>query len=120
MQAVATAPEQAVYRALEGLGYKEGQDFFFQSSQLGGRMTRGGVVADFMLPALRLAIQVQGFYWHYSRSGQMAIDRIQEAALNSIGITVIYIDEDDALRDARFYVEEAIRGVDHSAMTRGF
>ena len=115
-----TNPEHAIYRALEQLGYKEGEDFIFQSSQLGGRMSRGGLVLDFFLPGLNLGINVQGIYWHYQRSGQLAIDRIQRAALESYGITIVYIDEDDALKNARYYVEEALRGVDHSAMTRGF
>ena len=34
--------------------------------------------------------------------------------IEGMGLTVIYIDEDDALRNALYYVQEAIRGIDHS------
>lgn len=114
-----TTPEKNVYRALQRLGYKEGEDFFFQSSQLGGRLTRGGVVLDFYLPSLNLAINVQGKYWHLGRPSQLAIDRLQKIALESIGITVIYIDEDHANENAIYYVEEALKFRDHSRVGTG-
>ena len=114
-----TEPEYRVYVALRGLGYIEDVDFIFQSSQLGGRVVRGGIVLDFYLPTLGLGINVQGAYWHYGRHGQIAIDLHQRGAAEAAGIHIVFIDEADALRNARWYVEEAIAGRDHSTMIRG-
>lgn len=112
-----TAPEYAVYQALVRLGF-EGR-FEFQSSRLGGRATHGGVVIDFYIPELHLAINVQGMYWHMERAGAIATDILQRAAIEASGIILVYIDEDDALRNAEWYVSEAIRGLDHSRVGAG-
>ena len=114
---IATYPEWLVMWALL---YKMGKkiDFEFQSAQLGGRMTKGGAVLDFYLPAYGLAINVQGEYWHYQSSRDIAVNRIQRAALEGYGITVIYIDESDLMRNPVFYVSDALKGKDHSLMSR--
>ena len=115
---VGTAPEFAVFEALNRLGFRD--QFEFQSSKFGGRNVRGGIVADFFIPSLSLIINVQGEYWHYGRPGQLGIDLIQRQQITSSGLRVVYIDESDALENADFYVGEAIRGIDHSKLTRGF
>jgi len=111
-----TEPEKKVYDALVKLGYDG--EFEFQSSQYGGRQQRGGLVFDFYLPELRIAINVQGVYWHYEIKGGGARDRIQQVLAESNGIRVIYIDEDDANRNATYYVKMALMGIDKSRMAR--
>ena len=62
-----TLPELCGFAWLEG----RGRLFEFQSSMLGGRMIRGGAVADFVIYDLvpgGLAIwRIQGDYWHGSQ-----------------------------------------------------
>lgn len=108
-----TTPERAVYRALIRLGYKDGVDFFPQSKMFGGRQVKGGLVADFQIPRLSLIIRVQGEYFH-SRSDAKARDALQKIYATGEGWTVIDIMAEDALRNAYFYVQEAIRGVSHA------
>ena len=115
---VGTAPEFAVFQALNRLGFRD--RFEFQSSKFGGRAVRGGLVADFFIPSLGLIINVQGEYWHFGRPGQVAIDLLQRQQIVSSGLNVVYIDEDDAMQNADFFVSEALRGIDHSKLTRGF
>lgn len=56
-----TLPERIVYFFLMNrLHLVPDVDFTFQSSQSGGRMELGGIVADFLLPIMRIVIQVQG------------------------------------------------------------
>jgi hypothetical protein len=109
-----TEPEYYVYQALTRLGV----DFDYQSSKMGGRQERGGAILDFFIPGLNLAINVASLYWHYTRPAQLQNDMIQREMLESQGIRVIYIDEDDARRNAKWYVEEALAGRDHSRMRR--
>jgi hypothetical protein len=49
-----------MYKALVQHKYKPDVDFDFQSSLLGGRLSLGGIVADFMFPFMRIVVQVQG------------------------------------------------------------
>ena len=113
-----TTPEYLVYRALEGLGYKEVDDFDYQSSQQGGRAERGGSVLDFYIPELNLGLNIQSEYWHYGRPEQVRRDQLQRESLEASGIRIVYLDENDILRNAKFYVEAALRGEDYSRMTR--
>lgn len=108
-----TAPEYAIYTALKKLGV----DFEFQSSQMGGRLSRGGAILDFYIPDRSLAINIQGLYWHYGSTPRVMNEQLQRAMLESQGIRVIYIDEDAALSNALFYVRDALNGIDHSRMT---
>ena len=109
-----TRPEYAIQWALIRL--KIG--FEFQSSKLGGRQERGGAILDFFLPEYNLAINIQSFYWHYGRPGAIASDLLQREALEGMGIKVIWIDEDDALRAPLYYTQEALKGNDFSKMVR--
>ncbi len=105
----ATSPEKAVYNALKKLG----ENFTFQSQMLGPHGEKGSTIADFVLPQYRLILSVIGFYWH-SNLETKTRDNLQRLALETQGWRVIYIDEDNALENATFYVTEAIRGIDHS------
>ena len=104
-----TAPERAIYNALNQLGI----EFTFQSSMLGGREQRGGAVVDFLVASLRLIIRCVGEYWH-SRSDTKAMDELHKIALETTGWRVIDIMATDALRNPLFFVSEAIRGVSHA------
>lgn len=115
---VATKPEWCVYWALQRLGKTPGVDFSFQSSQQGGRLDLGGAVLDFMLynPPF-IGINVQGIYWHYQFGGERrAHDRMVRLMIESYGYHLIYIDEDDAIRNPIYYTQEALAGRDHSRM----
>lgn len=109
-----TLPEYLVYQALIKLGY-EGR-FVFQSSQMGGRELKGGTVVDFEIPELSLGIMVQGEYWHYGLPGRTMQDKIIAMQLESYGMKIIFIDEEDALTNALFYTREALNYRDHSKM----
>lgn len=118
----ATLPEWMVYRWLLAHGLREVGDFVFQSSQLGGRIHLGGAVADFTLPhlvgAAGLALRVQGLYWHYSTQDEIDKGVTQKAALEAQGWTVIDLDEDDCYERLDYIMQEALKGVDHSRLTR--
>ena len=103
-----TIPERAVYGALTKLGI----DFTTQVSMMGGRQERGGAVIDFQIPSLALIIRVVGTYWHSSSEAQSR-DMLQKIALESSGWRVIDISDTNALANARFYVEDALRFISH-------
>lgn len=116
-----TAPEWLTYEALIKLGKKPGEDFTFQSSLLGGRIERGGLIVDFQFrDPPDLAINVQGTYWHYGLGPTiLARDKVTRETIAGQGITLIMIDEDDLYRDAEYYVKEALNYRDHSRLARG-
>ena len=108
---LATKPERVIYSVLTKMGIQ----FTFQSKFFGGRTVRGGIIADFYLPTYSLVISVLGEYYHYEKN-RLAIDILQRTALEGDGIHVIFIDEEDALKNPKYYIEEAIRGFDHSKL----
>lgn len=113
-----SAPEWNIFWALNTLGLKFEEDFFYQAAQAGGRLALGGVVLDFYLPNLSLAINVQSIWWHYATTRTRTADQLNRAMLEGLGIRIIYIDEDAALRDPVYYTREALQYRDHSRMTQ--
>ena len=110
-------PEWAIYHALLSLGKKPGADFVYQSARFGGRSAKGGAVVDFLFyDPPNLAINVQSVYYHYTGAIQKVRGQMQRAQLEASGLKVIYIEEEAALSNPRFYVREALNGVDHSRM----
>lgn len=105
----ATLPELIVSKELDrlGIGYQ------FQQSFLGGRTQAGGAIADFTISSLSLIIRVQGDYWHSSPSVR-AKDKLQNIALISQGWNVIDLMESDIIKNVRFYVSEALKGISHT------
>lgn len=101
-----------MFWALNRLGF-EGR-FDFQSAFMGGRLERGGAVADFFISDLNLILSVQSDYWHYGSSGKIASDKAQRIALEGLGITVIWIQEEDVLKNPMFYVREAVNFREHT------
>ncbi|XUX01202.1 MAG: hypothetical protein TUN42_04230 [Dehalogenimonas sp.] len=116
---VGSYPEWAVYWALQKLGYTPGQDFTYQSAHMGGRQQFGGAIVDFEFPILNMAINVQSTYYHYRLEENRLHDVEQRAIIEGMGIRMIYIDEEDALRDPIYYTQEALAGRDYSRMTGG-
>ncbi len=90
-------------------------EYVYQANLIGGRTTTGGTVADFYVPGYNLIIRVMGVYWHYEQ-GPLAIneDQLIKETLRTKGYVVVDIDEDDALAEPLYYVQEALKGIDHS------
>jgi len=111
-------PEYYIYHALISLGLKSNVDFVYQSAQLGGRLEKGGAVVDFLFyNPPNLAVNIQSVYYHYRGVTQKVRGQMQRAQLEGLGLRIVYIDEEDALRDPRFYAKEALNFRDHSRMT---
>jgi len=91
-------PERLVYKKLMDFGYVPGSDFDFQSSQWGGRLELGGLVADFLFYWLRLIIQVQSVY--HDKFLQSLRDQEQRLILEDMGYSVEYISPEDYNSDA--------------------
>lgn len=97
--------ERIFYKALETFGFVAGVDFDFQSSQSGGRLELGGIVADFLFLYRRLIVQIQGpTHGGYLRFRK---DEEQKDALSDKGYSVLEIDENDVLDAGR--LDEWIR-----------
>lgn len=108
-----TLPEWAIQWAHLRMGFKDGQDFAYQYPVLGNPV-------DFFEFDLQIAIQVQGLYWHYGfGAAKQQLDFEQKIRIEATGITVIAIDEDDALDNPIFYLAEARQGKDHSLRMSG-
>lgn len=114
-----TRPEWSVFWALLQLGYHPEEDFIVHAVLPGvGRSFYSQV--DFYFPELRIGIEVSGLYWHYTLgSERQERDLFRLLYFAERGIQVIFIDEDDALRDPIYYVKEALQGRDHSKLRRG-
>lgn len=95
-----TLPERIVYKYLtNNLKMVAGADFDFQSSQSGGRLELGGLVADFLFPYMRIVIQVQGpTHTEYLRGKK---DEEQRAILQDMGYRVFDIYELDIYNESR-------------------
>ena len=114
-------PEYIAYQTFIELGLEPGVDFTYQSPLLGGRMEKGGFVLDFLFnEPPDLAVNVQGVYYHYEFGVEAkARDVMARASLAGQNITLIFIDDDDLMRDPRFYCREALNYKDHSRLGGG-
>ena len=112
-------PEYIAYITFEQLGKIPGEDFTYQSSQMGGRLDKGGVVLDFLFSnPPDLAVNIQGVYYHYETGvSTQARDLFARAQIEGSGIHLIFIDDDDLFRDPQYYCREALNYRDHSRMT---
>ena len=115
-------PEYLVYRSLiESFGKQEGIDFTYQSSLLGGRLFKGGVILDFFFnnqPDLAINVQVE--YYHYGMGATyLQNDIMVRQQMAGEGINLIFIDESDILNDVDYYVREALNYKDHSRLGAG-
>ena len=119
-----SAPEYVAYQMFIELGKRPGEDFTYQSPLLGGRLDKGGFVIDFLFTnPPDLGINVQGVYYHYHKYPDgvevKARDVLARASLAGQNITLVFIDDDDLLKDPRYYCSEALRYRDHSRLGGG-
>ena len=114
-------PEYIAYITFEQLGKVPGEDFSYQSSRMGGRLDKGGVVLDFVFTnPPDLAVNVQGVYYHYETGvNTQARDMFARAQVEGSGVRLIFIDDDDLFRDPEYYCREALNYRDHSRMAGG-
>ena len=114
-------PEYIAYITFEQLGKIPGEDFSYQSSRMGGRLDKGGVVLDFVFTnPPDLAVNVQGVYYHYETGvNTQARDMFARAQVEGSGVRLIFIDDDDLFRDPEYYCREALNYRDHSRMAGG-
>ena len=116
-----SVPEYVAYQTFVQLGKEPGQDFTYQSPLMGGRMDKGGLVIDFMFnDPPDLAVNVQGVYYHYEFGVEArARDTMARASLAGQNVTLIFIDDDDLMRDPQYYCREALNYRDHSRLGGG-
>ena len=114
-------PEYIAYITFEQLGKIPGDAFSYQSSRMGGRLDKGGVVLDFVFTnPPDLAVNVQGVYYHYETGvNTQARDMFARAQVEGAGVRLIFIDDDDLFRDPEYYCREALNYRDHSRMAGG-
>lgn len=106
-------PERIVWKYLATRGHL----FTAQSAAMGGRLTVGGAVVDFLvydLGARPVAMRVQGDYWHGpARPDQQARDDAQASRLRGQGYVVADLWESDIYQAVRFdrlgaYIREEV------------
>ena len=116
-----SVPEYVAYQAFVRLGKQPGQDFTYQSPLMGGRLDKGGFVLDFLFTdPPDLAVNVQGVYYHYEFGVEArARDTMARASLAGQNLTLIFIDDDDLMRDPQYYCREALNYRDHSRLGGG-
>lgn len=118
---VGTRPEFMCYEALERMGMRApqstpypGMDFEFQVPVLGGRGQKGGAVIDLMVHVVspRVAIRVQGEFWHYVDAPTREADIIERIAIQNLGYKVVDILSQDTIDEQRtaFVVGLALNG----------
>lgn len=112
-----TRPEWATHWALTRLGYQPEIDFFYRQSAYLGQGWGGGEV-DFLLPREQLGFEVQGELWHYGLgTAKIEQDALRGALWKGQGLTVIFLDDADVLKNPIFYVREGLAHRDHSKLT---
>lgn len=109
-----TLPERIIYKYLtEKMGFVDGIDFNFQSSEQGGRIDTGGIVADFLFEQLRLVINPLGPT--HDEFMRIRKDQEQIDALTAMGHQVYMIPEDDVYDEPTFIrIMKQIFGWEHS------
>ena len=114
-------PEYVAYQTWIQLGKEPGEDFTYQSPLMGGRMEKGGIILDFVFTnPPDLAVNIQGTYYHYEMGGEVrARDTMARAMMAGQGVSLIFIDDDDLIRDPTFYCREALNYRDHSRLGGG-
>lgn len=105
-----TKPEEQVEDLLKQLGY-EVYDYQNRSptdppNTFYKQVWRGGYLIDFAMPRTRIAIEVDGVYWHGKYQKQVKIHQVQarirdtqkRALLEANGWTLINVDESSLRR----------------------
>lgn len=105
-----SAIEYFVWKAILKTNRKEFIDFVYQSRLFGGKVS-GGAVVDFLIFSPRVGINIQSTYYHGTTAAQRAHDKLQRISIESSGLRLSYISEDDALNRPDGAVRDAIAGV---------
>ena len=109
--------EARVFYELRRRGMRPGVDFLYQFEVFGGRQERGGFVVDFrILNPPGLMFSVVGAYWHLKNSADVVALRLFRNQMAALNYTVIFLTEEQVIEDVRFYVGEALAGIDHSGL----
>lgn len=110
-QTVGSIPEFIVWEFLVHIKKQiEGIDFSFQAPQFGGRTEFGGFVLDFYIVRPRYGWRVQGERFHSFFPQDRARDDVSKALLESRGIKILDLWEDDLLVRPIFVLEKAWNG----------
>ena len=111
-----SGPENLCWKALLSLGLRSEIDFQYQNQMAGGRLDKGGRGIDFMIfNPPDIAINVQGIFYHYEKgSAVRQSDILTREYLATMGIKLIFVDEDDVIDDAKAIVADALAGIDRS------
>jgi hypothetical protein len=111
-----TRPEWAIYWGLMQNGLQPEEDFVYLAKMPGYAESYYSTL-DFLISDFHIGIEVQGEFWHYGQgSDKIAQDTLKRAFYAGLGLTIIGIDAQDALRAPKFYAAEALKGEDHSKM----
>ena len=102
--------EYYVWQAILRTGRVEGVDFMFQHRLFGGKVS-GGAVADFLIYAPRVGINIQSLYYHATTAAQRAHDRMSGENIERSGLRLAYITEEDAINRPDGAVRDAIAGL---------
>ena len=117
---IGSGPEYLCWQALLQLGLKPNIDFQYQSQLAGGRVDKGGRIIDFeIFSPPDIAINVQGVFYHYEKGAAVRqSDILTREYLATLGIKLIFVDEDDLIENARQIVADALAGIDRSRFGR--
>jgi len=105
-----TFPEFLVFDWLVRKGLEPDEDFYFQSSRMGGRQLYGGAVVDFDFPSQRMAWRVQGEFFHIGNPAKEASDIMQKMSLSTAGYIVVDIFVQDVLERLNWVLTHAMNG----------
>lgn len=95
--------EWSVYWALTEIGLKPNYDFIYQAPQNKESPEHGGAVIDFLFPDSSRVINLWNEY-----DGRPHRALVKEMA-KKWGLTIAYINEEDAIREPLFFVKEALK-----------
>jgi hypothetical protein len=108
-------PEWAIYWGLERIGLRPNVDFTYLVAIANHRGIVGYTEADLVIWPSKVAIMVNGEWFHYEQGGaKQAFDRVQYSVIAGKGFQVVVIDAADAMRDPMYYAAEANAGRSHS------
>lgn len=116
-----TLPEWRFLWAHWQLGLSENDQFQYLYNAGNPEAESGKTEIDFMELDVGIAIQIQGFYYHYVGFDgfTQSNDLEKRVALESLGYSVVAVDEEDAIKDPVFYLRAARQGRDLSRFGRG-
>ena len=100
--------EYFIYVGLLRTGRREPSDFIYQGSLGGVQGTRGSTRPDFILSRPIMAINVQSRYYHSRTVEQVSRDQQVRMFVETQGIPMAFISEDQARSNADEAVKRAI------------